>query len=163
MFRLVPVRQSVSLSTPASSSTMLATTHFLLLALPWQHLALASPVRRELSSDADHSVQCSQVGDPAVDPSSRWDTAMAQEAFTNATNFYNENRQNGNPLSFDDSISHFFNGPENYDCQLLASPCDGGVGACNSVTSPAGWLILMSLSNFHNVGFSFPISLLSLF
>ncbi|RFU30783.1 hypothetical protein B7463_g5550, partial [Scytalidium lignicola] len=132
-----------------------------LLLLPWQQLASANPMPiPELPGDADHSIQCSQVGDPNADPNDRWNTAMADGAFANATNYYNDQRVNdGATATFDNQISHFFNGPESYDCQLITSACDAGVGKCETVTSPAGWLILNSFSNFHNTWLNFYNSL----
>ncbi len=108
-------------------------------------------------------VQCSQVNDPNIDPNTRWQTGMADAALVNATTYYNNNRLGGtSTLHFDESTSYYFHGPDNYDCQLLVSSCDSGAGVCSNTTSPAGYLILNSFSNFHNVGSSsyFPPQLL---
>ncbi|KAH8816594.1 hypothetical protein F5884DRAFT_873287 [Xylogone sp. PMI_703] len=136
---------------------MRQTASRLLLLLPLQQLTSATPMPKpEWASDADHSISCGQVGDPNVDPNTRWQTAMADGAFINATNYYNDQRINkGSTQPFDRQISHFFNGHENYDCQLITSACDAGVGKCETVTSAAGWLILNSFSNFHNLWLNF--------
>jgi hypothetical protein len=102
------------------------------------------------------AIPCSKVGDPTVDPATRWQQAGADLALAKAVSYYN----NQSSLTFSRAVSHYFNGPEDYDCQLIDSPCTAGVSQCESVTSSAGWLILNSLSNFHNVcdhRFTFPV------
>jgi hypothetical protein len=94
---------------------------------------------------------CSEVGDPTVDSATRWQKAGADDAFTKATQYYNQQRLQGGSLTFSRAVSHYFNGPENFDCQLISGPCDAGVSKCETVSSPAGWLILNSFANFHNV------------
>lgn len=102
------------------------------------------------------AIPCSKVGDPTVDPATRWQQAGADLALAKAVSYYN----NQSSLTFSRAVSHYFNGPEDYDCQLIDGPCTAGVSQCESVSSSAGWLILNSLSNFHNVcdhRFTFPV------
>jgi hypothetical protein len=106
------------------------------------------------------SISCSEVGDPTVDPATRWQLAGADEALIKAVQYYRNQSSEGGSLTLSRALSHYFNGPEDYDCQLIDGPCSAGVGKCETVSSPAGWLILNSFSNFHNVRdhrFTFPV------
>ncbi|KAJ5389250.1 uncharacterized protein N7496_000318 [Penicillium cataractarum] len=97
------------------------------------------------------SISCSEVGDPTVDSATRWQKSGADNALIKAIQYYHNQSSQAGSQTFSRAVSHYFNGPENYDCQLVDSPCNAGVSKCETVTSPAGWLILNSFANFHNL------------
>ncbi|RFU27766.1 hypothetical protein B7463_g8566, partial [Scytalidium lignicola] len=68
----------------------------------------------------DTNISCSDVGDPNVDPATRWATALADEAFSDAVKDWNSQK-----------------------ARILGA-------LLVLVTSPAGWMILNSFANFHN-------------
>jgi hypothetical protein len=51
---------------------------------------------------------------------------------------------------FDQFASDFYHGPQNYDCGLVDGVCDAGV-QCLQADTPAGFVILESLSGLHSV------------
>lgn len=57
---------------------------------------------------------------------------------------------------FDQFTSDFYHGPTNYDCGLVDGVCDAGV-QCPQADSPAGFVILESLSGLHSVLQNYPL------
>ena len=64
-------------------------------------------------------------------------------------------------LIFVQYVSEYWNGPQQWNCGKMGEdPCGGGPGDCGDMDDegpigtpdmPAGWLILQSFTNFHNV------------
>lgn len=108
------------------------------------------------------NVLCSDgvVGDPTASPDQRWSEADVDHAWTAVARFWNEDPASQG-LPFVQTVSHFWHGPEQWDCGKMGSdPCGAGPGSCGDKTGrgdttiPAAWLILQSFTTIHNVSLS---------
>ena len=97
-------------------------------------------------------------GNPAASGALRWSEADAIDAFEAVERYWNENPAS-NGLSFVQAVSHYWNGPEGWNCGTIGSdPCDSAPQSCGDkskaskdIDTPAGSLILQSFSTIHNV------------
>lgn len=104
-------------------------------------------------------VLCSDdvVGDPHGDPGLRWSEAGTDRAWDAVSRFWHED-PTSRGLNFVQAVSHYWHGPEQWDCGKMGSdPCGAGPGSCGDktgrgdTTTPAAWLILQSFTTIHNV------------
>jgi hypothetical protein len=89
----------------------------------------------------------------------RWGEAGADAAVSDFNNQWKGGLKDDG-LSYVQQLSHFWNGPEFWDCGVLQNQCGAGVPTCGDVNSrganahtvknPAAWLILNSFTNIHN-------------
>jgi hypothetical protein len=68
----------------------------------------------------------------------------AEDAWNDAITYWNANQNSG--LSFMETISEFFNGPQNIECGKVADKnnCNAGT-QCTNGYSAAAWLVMESL------------------
>ena len=98
------------------------------------------------------------IGNPAASAALRWSEADASDAWEAVARYWNENPAS-NGLTFVQAVSHYWNGPEGWNCGAVGSdPCDSAPQSCGDkskaskdIDTPAGWLILQSFSTIHNV------------
>ena len=104
-----------------------------------------------LCSDGD-------IGNPAASAALRWSEADVSDAWDAVERYWNENPASAG-LNFVQAVSHYWNGPESWNCGAVGSdPCDSAPQSCGDkskadkdIDTPAGWMILQSFSTIHNV------------
>jgi hypothetical protein len=86
------------------------------------------------------AVSCSQtdISNAAAQPQARWEAADVANAWNAAIESWNSSSTS---LPFAASISAFFNGPENLDCQDIGSMACSNTVTCSQVNHPAGSVI----------------------
>lgn len=107
------------------------------------------------------NVLCSDgdIGNPAASAALRWSEADVSDAWDAVERYWNENPASAG-LNFVQAVSHYWNGPESWNCGAVGSdPCDSAPQSCGDkskadkdIDTPAGWMILQSFSTIHNVG-----------
>ncbi len=98
------------------------------------------------------------VGNPAASAALRWSEADVSDAWEAVERYWNENPASAG-LNFVQAVSHYWNGPESWNCGAVGSdPCDSAPQSCGDkskadkdIDTPAGWMILQSFSTIHNV------------
>ena len=113
-----------------------------------------------LADFATVSCNSSDVGNPAVDPSVRWAEAKCDDTWSTVTHDWTA-ASGAQSLDFVQFVSEYWKGPQQWNCGKIGEdPCGGGPGDCGEMdvkgpigtpNTPAGWVILQSFTNFHNV------------
>ena len=152
---------TASLSTGSSPTTSI--NSFNITSSRYQSSASPSPTAT-LADFATVLCNSSDVGNPAADPSVRWAEAECDDAWAAVTQNWTT-VGGAQSLDFVQYVSEYWNGPQQRDCGKMGEdPCGAGPGDCGDIDdkgpfgtpdTPAGWLILQSFTNFHNVS-SFP-------
>ncbi len=101
-------------------------------------------------------VKCTDYGvtDASLPSNARWSAVDAGGAWSEAVSAWNnEGTAPGHvPLPFTQYLMNFFHGPDNWNCQDIGSAaCAPGVLQCGSTNHPAGWMVMNSLANLHEV------------
>jgi hypothetical protein len=94
------------------------------------------------------------VNDAAKSAEWRWAEVRAPAAWVNAIRGFKENRTRGSTFPFPQSISNFFNGPEQMQCHKLIEQngCGGTTYLqCHDTNHPAGYFILNSFMKLNAV------------
>jgi hypothetical protein len=167
-FRLISLApySLLSLPTPATMAfvTSRSTWAFcvcLCLASLAPASATSSNSRAEFPQDAYWDVKCtSEVTDLGTSPVNRWGAAKADLGLSAINRHWNQQlgaQGSDVTLNYVNSMMNFLGMPEQ-NCGLVSDSCDFSSLSCMdqsmanpSPKTPAHWLILRSLSNFHSV------------